>query len=332
MMKLVKRSRRASPPPKKCHILAAPVEIRTAIYEHIAPRSFLPYAPYHDYMGLFLSCKQISEELTQESLRLAPGILRATQERDPETVMNIRLLRPVNFSSLMHITIGIPRWALFSFEKQEEVFRALGPLSELHLSSLTIGIEDLRTEFDVYQMIIGLHGSDFEEYMEALDSLPAVSGGPIEQAKFYEVLTIYANIVEFATQLNCIVAPRLCFHDHDVENQWCLRTRINNPIRPSRCNVRKIVLRLKWLHDEDHRSGNPHDVYPFSNVRLRWSPTDEIRQLRRYGWYNMWTDEHGDRKYFSKKNPGQFIWIKEKKKKGRVMKAVQGLLKGFLWR
>lgn len=334
-MKLVKRSHRVPvpAPAKKCQILAAPAEIRLAIYHYIAPRGFLPYAPYRDYMGLFLSCKQINDEMKHEALRVAPGILRAIQEHDPNTAMKIRPLRPVEFGAVMHVTVGFPRWALFNDDALEYMFRLLLPLLGLHLSSLTIGIEDMETDWDLYQLISGLRRSEFLRYMQAYDNTPAVSGGPAEKAKFYSILTTYADIVGFATAINCLVAPQLCAGEHHIENSWCIRRYSTSPLPSIECKVRKIVLRLKNLDEEvpcESCGKLPHDVYALGSIRMRWSPTDELRKLRRNDWYSIWTDEHGKRRLFSKRHPAQFIWARlAEKKAGGAIKGLKRLLKRF---
>lgn len=54
---------------KRCPSLEAPTELRTIIYTKLAPRGYLLAVPYKDYMGLFLSCKQIQQEMTDVTLR-----------------------------------------------------------------------------------------------------------------------------------------------------------------------------------------------------------------------------------------------------------------------
>jgi hypothetical protein len=106
-----------------CHFLAAPAEIRLAIYARLAPCGFLPYVHYKEYLGLLLSCKQIRNEMEGEALRLAPDILQASQKCDANSIMNLRPLRPLDFGSLMHVTISIPCWALQSSSAGEHLQR-----------------------------------------------------------------------------------------------------------------------------------------------------------------------------------------------------------------
>ncbi|KAH7361309.1 hypothetical protein BKA66DRAFT_444695 [Pyrenochaeta sp. MPI-SDFR-AT-0127] len=320
MAKLRKRLCRKPHVQRHCHILAAPAEIRLAVYQHITQQVFLPNANYREYNGLFLSCKQIHDEMEWESLRLAPSIFRQFQEYDPDTALRIRPLRPTGFSSIMHVTIGVPRWALFSPKMQKK----------LHLSSVTIGIEDLESESDLYHLITGLDSREFMQYMDAHEQAPATSGGSVEKAMFYDIRTTYTDIIKFATKINCIVAPQLCDGRHNDENHWCIRSHsFHSPINIA-CNVRKVILRLKKLHDEVicYCGSRPHGVYPFNSVRLRWSPTDEIRQLNKCGWGSCWTDDYGKYRLFSKQNPAQFIWYrKPEKKAGKVINTIKGMLK-----
>ncbi|KAF1940435.1 hypothetical protein EJ02DRAFT_494865 [Clathrospora elynae] len=329
MPKLVRRLRRTLLPQasRKFHILAAPSEIRLAIYEQIAPRGFLPYTHYRAYAGLFLSCKQIHNEMEYESLRAAPEILLAIQMYY-ETPMKIRPLRPASFSSLMHVTIGIPRWALFSTDILEDIFEAITPLMKLHLSSLTIGIEDLECQDDLLHLLRTLDPGELSHYLDAVDDLtsPILPRQGKEMIEYYGVRTTYADIVELATAINCLVAPQLCHGKHDKENHWCIRAYSIYPPPAITCNIRKIFLRLKKLHDEIYF---PPNVYLCTSVRLRWSPTDETSRLRKEGWCNMWTDEHGTQKLFSKQMPAQFIWCKlEKQQHDSFQKKLKGLLKG----
>ncbi|CAO2652721.1 Nn.00g021320.m01.CDS01 [Neocucurbitaria sp. VM-36] len=331
MTKLIQRSCRAPKTERKCHITSAPAEIRLAIYKTIALCGFLPYTPYRDYIGLFLSCKLISGEMKHESLRIAPEVLRAIHESPLAKVLEVRPLRPVDFSSLMHVTVGIPRWALFSSVLEEDIFQALGPLLKLHLSSLTIGIENLESEFGLCQLLNELNRNEVREYMVAHRNARTAIVDAVNRAKYYHALTTYADIVGLATAINCLVAPQLCNGKHDEANHWCIRSTSLSRPPGTTCNVRKIILRLKKLHDEvpcGHCGKAPHHIYPFNSVRMRWSPTDESYQLYRNGWISVWTDEYGTRKIFSKQNPAQFIWVRvpEKQKSGLVQ-AVKRVLK-----
>jgi hypothetical protein len=79
--------------------------------------------------------------MTTEAIRLAPPILHAIQDTTNATPMKLGPLQPTSFASLMHVTVEIPGWAIMM------------PLLVLHLTSLTIGIEDLESEDDVVQMV-----------------------------------------------------------------------------------------------------------------------------------------------------------------------------------
>ncbi|KAI4930075.1 hypothetical protein J4E85_004699 [Alternaria conjuncta] len=166
-MKLIKRRDRrpqatAATP---CHLLALPAEIRLLIYSHIAPDGFLPNAPYQTYIGLMLSCPQIYNEMTSEAVRLAPSILRTIQFSVNATPMKLQPLRPTTFASLMHLTIGIPRWAMLDRPTIMGILQAMAPVLELHLARLTIGLEDLEGEDDVLQMVETLNPAQIARYM-----------------------------------------------------------------------------------------------------------------------------------------------------------------------
>lgn len=337
MKKPVKQPRRAPVSDKKCHLLSAPAEIRLAIYGNIVRHSFLPWAPFRDYIGLFFSCKRISDEMKHESLRIAPSVLREIQERRQARALTLRPLRPVNFSSLMHVTVGIPRWTLFSSIMMEDTYNAFMPLLKLHLSTLTIGIEDIESDWDLTQCLIELGYDGVGAFMDAHHNAPAISGGAIEEVKFYQVLTTYADIILLATAINCMVAPQLCTDGkHDQANGWCIR---NVGIFPppgilappdTPCNVRKVILRLKKLHDEvmcPQCGEAPHDIYEYNSIRLRWCPTYEWKNLRHNGWDIMWANEQGVIKTISKENPAVFVWSRAAptKKRGVPMQAVKNL-------
>jgi hypothetical protein len=88
-----------------CPFLAAPAEIRLAIYGYLAPSCFLPYVPHQDYMCLLSSCRQIRGELEHESLLALTVILQVIQGDHEETLINVLPLQRPNLASLMHITI-----------------------------------------------------------------------------------------------------------------------------------------------------------------------------------------------------------------------------------
>jgi len=326
MLKLLKRFRRtpAATTPAKCHILEAPAEIRLAIYGQIVPGGFLPYAHHRNYMGLFLSCRQICAEMKHEAIRAAPAILDKYQSNEEETLMALRPLRPLEFSSLMHVTISVPRWALFSLTAQEKIFTAMAPLLELHLSSLTIGLDDVNL-LGAHKLIHELtmpEGRVFREHWVAVNSPGQRTPPP---ADYYNLRTTYADIVEFATRINCLLAPDLCDGRHPRINLHCLRRWGSSPVPKITCNVRKIVFRLKKLHEEVrcHCGELPHSAYPFNSFSNRWEVTDEWRLLWRTGWWVGWMNVSGKLRNFSSKDPAVIIWLKLDKKNRRIRKDVR---------
>ncbi|KAF1830060.1 hypothetical protein BDW02DRAFT_633954 [Decorospora gaudefroyi] len=321
---------RSQPPAtEKCHILAAPVEIRLLVYRQIAPAGFLPDTHYRVHFGLFLACKQLRDEMEYECLRMAPKILQKIHSKC-HTPMKIRPPRPTNFASLMHVTIGIPRWAMFSPNIQNRIYHAVTPLLDLHLSSLTIGIEELESEEDLLELMSALTPRELQRYLDLTRLIPFKNEEPTAN---YGVLTTYTSVVGLATAINCLVAPRLCVGGHHEENFWCIRAHSLHPPPRVTCNIRKVILSLKKLHDEVRcRCGFlPHQVYLDQTLQLRWSPTDEASLLRKEGWCNVWTTEKFEkvvRRFFSDMPPpAQFIRYKLKKREGRLMKAVKGLLR-----
>ncbi|KAI4955082.1 hypothetical protein J4E91_000938 [Alternaria rosae] len=154
-MKLVKsRDRRSqATTAKPCYLLALPAEIRLFVYSYIAPDGFLPNAPCKTYIGLLLSYPQIYNEMTSEAVPLAPFILRTIQFSVNTTPMKVQPLRPTSFASLMHLTIGIPHWAMLDQPTMMGILIAMAPVPKLHLARLTIGLEDLEGEDDILQMV-----------------------------------------------------------------------------------------------------------------------------------------------------------------------------------
>ncbi|KAI4643485.1 hypothetical protein J4E93_006495 [Alternaria ventricosa] len=134
----------------------------------MAPDGFLPNAPYKTYIGLMLSCPQIYNEMTSEAVRLAPSILRTIQFSVNATPMKLQPLRPTSFASLMHLTIGIPRWAMLDRPTIMGILQAMAPVLELHLARLTIGLEDLEGEDDVLHMVETLNPAQIARYMSQL--------------------------------------------------------------------------------------------------------------------------------------------------------------------
>jgi hypothetical protein len=107
-------------------------------------------------MGLFLSHKQVFGEMEQESLRASIDIFPELQDCGENAPFNLRPFQTPTSSSLMHLTISIPCWVLYSLETLDAIFEALVPILDLHLSSLKIqryNIEDhsyleIRASFD----------------------------------------------------------------------------------------------------------------------------------------------------------------------------------------
>tara|TARA_R110002003_G_scaffold193_2_gene14916 strand:+ start:25170 stop:26195 length:1026 start_codon:yes stop_codon:yes gene_type:complete len=333
MFKILQCFQRAREPiHETCHFLAAPAEIRLAIYARLAPCSFLPYVHYKKYLGLFLSCKQIRNEMEGEALRLAPDILQALQRCDANSIMNLRPLRPLDFGSLMHVTISIPRWALFSLRVQENIFSAMAPLLQLHLSSLTIGLEDLQDEADAMLAMASLDTVQQSNYLAAFDHIRFDWTGNVTYTSRYDTRTTYADIIEFATRINCLVEPNLCAGNHDNSNHWCLATHFPHPPPSNPCNIRRIVFCLRKLHPEALCSCGcghlPHHIYPSDAISFRWSPVNEARQLRKNKWWVGWADMKGKvHQQCPRKDPAVIVW--RKLEKGSIV-GLLGKLKALL--
>jgi hypothetical protein len=338
MSKLIRKLRNTQrPATKKFDFLALPAEIRLNVYNQIAPEGFLPYVHYREYISLFLSCRQIRNEMTHESLRIAPSILRAIQETSSQDTLKIRPLAPIDFASLMHVSIGIPRWALLSSSTLLSMFNAIAPIFELHLSSLTIGLDELECGDDLFQALNTLSPHQIQQYAHALQrdfsQTTAISLIPNEAdlpRNHYAMLTSYSDVVELAMMINCVVAPELCTGEHTKYNSFCARAWTGNNLPVFSCNVRKIAFRLKTLDYERHCvcGAPPHLAYPFKRVWLRLCPNEENSGLRKRGWWAGWTDEKGKSRVASRtKMPSQFVWVKLERRDGRLKKAVKGLLK-----
>jgi hypothetical protein len=324
MSKVFQRFHRASPlSAQRCCILDAPLEVRLAIYHYIAPAGFLPSVSYREYMGLFLSCKNIHDEMEHETIRATPNMLRILQERDiDETSLQLRPSRPIDFTCLMNVTIGVPHWALSVRQTQAYIFTQIAPLLVLHLSSLTIDIENLGTEPEIYKLIKNLPSRDFWQYMDAHFNRNAGITEGEDKTNYYGAPTTYAIIARFATAINCLVAPQLCNGQHNQDNHWCIRKNVTHRPPTVTCNIRRVALRLRKLHYEEKClcGGLPHDIYRVNSVWFRWCPTHELTQLRSHGWSCLWTDERDQWRPFSRRNPGRFTWVKLPEKKGSFLK------------
>lgn len=227
--------------------------------------------------------------MSHESVRLASRILRALHDNERQVPLKIRRLRPLNVPSLMHISIGIPRWANFSESTMSAIYNAMIPLLGLHLSSLTISIEDVSDPFDVFKLLPALNASERQYYMEAMvkGSEATVMEESKPVADCYRVLTTYDDIARLATPISCLVAPELCNEEYDDENTWCLQVSSLYPPAVFQCNVHKIKQRLKKLHFEQRRSCGelPHLSYTLGSVYLRWIPAVEVSLLAKEGWW-----------------------------------------------
>jgi hypothetical protein len=340
MSSLIRRFHRTVPlsVPQRCPIVSLPAELRLQIYHSIAPDSFLPYVHHKEYIGLFLSCKLINREMSHEALRAAPKVLQDAQnEQDMQDIIRLQPLHPQNFTSLMNVTLSIPRWSLFSSQVQEEICAAMAPILALHLSTLTIGLEDMRDEIDLVNCYSDLHTYEFLDFHAAHHWVLRGPGSQIpDPEKYYDVFTTYSDVVKFATRINCLVAPNLCTSgEHDEGNYWCLQSPasifqlpVANQIQSP--NVRKIVFLLKTLHDEEtceHCGELPQDIYPSNRERSRWHPEHEMRQLRDLSWTIRWADEKGKWPWVTAKKPAMFEWKKIEERKGGVLKGIKEWLK-----
>ncbi|KAH9883153.1 hypothetical protein J1614_000009 [Plenodomus biglobosus] len=302
---------------KKCHFLDAPAEVRLLIYSYIAPQSFLPFLPYKQYMGLFLSCKQIHGEMVHETLNAAPTILQAIQSAPSNKIMLVRPLHPHNFSSLMHISVGVPRWSLYSIDIEYTLFDILSPLMKLHLSSLTIVLDGLSCTHDftlMSQVLTPTEQGYWDDDYTALDDLLLPNTND-----YYDVHTTYAEVVGFAAVINCLLAPSLCNGGHHAGNRWCIRATSPTILPDTVCNIQKVVFKFKRFHRElrCHCSELPHYVYSDNRLSGRWMPADE-ETLRRQGkWRASWVNRDGSVNVRKDEEPSRFQWdrVAEKSKK-----------------
>jgi len=338
-MKLIKRRDRRSQltTSTPCRLLALPAEIRLLIYSHMAPNGFLPNAPYKTYIGLMLSCPQIYNEMTSEAVRLAPSILRTIQFSVNATPMKLQPLRPTSFASLMHLTIGIPRWAMLDRPTIMGILQAMAPVLELHLARLTIGLEDLEGEDDVLHIVETLNPAQIARYMSQVQDMPAPLYPPSDSvaSDHYRIRTTYSNVIGLVTAMNCLIAPGMCNGKHAPANHWCLRASgLNPPFPTTTCNVRKIAFRLKRLHDEKVCGCGrlpahfPHLVYPFRGPSYRWELMLENPSLEKERWMVHWRDDKGKLPWSLKGKPGLCVWVKLKEKReSRLERAVKSLFR-----
>lgn len=125
-----------SAPEHKIGLLDLPAELRLQVYSCLAtPLSSSPSG----YSGLYLSCKQIRNEMEANFVKRAP---KAIKEAYSNIDLRVRIgyTPSIKFHQLSQLTIAIPRWALDARNEQHqlEILDSLGPVIGLHLSGLTI--------------------------------------------------------------------------------------------------------------------------------------------------------------------------------------------------
>lgn len=297
--------------------LYLPPELRLAIYQTIAPRGFLPCVPASDYMGLFLSCKTIYSEMEHKVIQGADIISELRSYLD--TFVEFKPLQP-SFSSIMHITVSVPRWALGTIRKQTAVLESLRPLCSLHLSSLTIILDDRTNAKHLGALKLALPRDEWLEYMcinaaimeeHAKWLSKGFQGGRGEE--YYTIETTYKDIIYFASRINCLVGPSLCAGKHGVTNDFLDYCICNNVASPRRSvlhfHTRKVMLKLKKL-DEDKKLYKR--IYPHSfSFRVRVSPALESVWLREQGWKWRWVKGDGEKGcMLSKELPACMVWEK----------------------
>jgi hypothetical protein len=158
------------------------------------------------------------------------------------------------------------------------------PLLELHLTSLTIGIEQLESKYDVWEMLNTRYPDLSQLWTNSMKETGAVF--PPEYTTIidrYRQWKTYADIIELAAPMNCLVAPGLCNGKHQRDKAWCLRClslfSSQPPLPANTCNFRKTVLHLKKLHDDDRYRlvGRLRRlVFPYSVTSMLWYPTLEF--------------------------------------------------------
>lgn len=207
----------------------------------------------------------------------------------------------------MHVNINIPRWILFSLYVQQEAFAKIAPFLELHhLSSLTIELDGL-DRVGARDARIMLSRRERIKLKEATTNM--------YPADKYNIRTTYADVIEFATQLNCIITPNLCDGKHDSYNFWCLRSQhmlaTLGTVPKITCDVSKIVIPLKTLHNEGLADCGDmsHTVYPWNNHTGRWGI--EPGPLLTQGWGFHWEGVNGiSLSGLHDAKPTMFIWAK----------------------
>ncbi|KAF2243115.1 hypothetical protein BU26DRAFT_582164 [Trematosphaeria pertusa] len=319
---------------EKCYLLQLPAELRVNVYDKIALNGFLPYADPRDYQGLFLSCKQIHDEMEQECFRAAPGVLDHLQSK-LDHFLNLEPLQPKSFSELMNLTVSIPRWALHSPRKQKAMIKSLKPLAALHLSSLKLLLDEQLETRSILTLRDQLPHTDWLEFLR-IDAMfyvlvtYGVSDAVTSRGdELYKLRTTYTDIITFATRVNCLVAPNLCSHGHHKDQKrlrYCIYygKGTGDILSPMPCNVRKVVMPLKKLDPETQC--HPA-IYPWGLRLARWSPGVEQYYLNKEGYVWWWSDQKGKhgslRSRWSKRMPKEMVW--ERVGKGKAGKEMDGI-------
>jgi hypothetical protein len=337
MAKLLQRLRSLlSSPVVPFRFLDLPLELRRKIYTYIAPSAFLLSVPHAHYIGLLYSCKQIQEEMASESLRQAPAILTDIQGDELTHLFKFRPLHPLDFASLTHLTLSIPRWILFEPSQLFSLFASLVPVLALHLNSLTMGLSDLGPdELDFHIMDVNIGRFGFDGFTTAL--MNRAQGSVSDD--YYDLHTTYSHIVGFATAINCLLAPDLCYGNHSRDNPWCFRHVGTRPVKvpEMECNVRRIDLCFKNLDEEDAET--LRSVYIFLLVPRPMGPMWESDLLKKRGWTCRAEEMMIRRKNTGVRNRDlfagywvesvRFVWDKMEKKTFRGYRKVdRRLLKG----
>ncbi|KAF2877330.1 hypothetical protein BDV95DRAFT_601738 [Massariosphaeria phaeospora] len=358
-------ARKKTPPPQTKStrgifpFMELPAEIRLQIYPLVSS-GYLPWAEPSDYMGLFLSCAKIHDEMEHEAIKAAP---QAVQEQQDKLECSVSL-HPQGMNSLAELRkfiVEVPLWALAKCStghcysrKQNAMVQSLQPLMVLHLTSVTVQIQDEPVFGRLTEMRETMSRDEWAEFIKSYSGFAPIKHqirvielglgflhlsreqstelaihnveNPLdrmERGDRYRYATTYTNIVPFATRLNCLISPKLCEahkDQHHAFNNWCIYAR-GGQVRHTphadlyRVKVKKLTLELKKLDRDIWAERKNADVYGLPFVNwVRWNPAMDGLITRKYGWVVRWEDKFGLTGPWFNRRPARFIWYKDVKK------------------
>jgi hypothetical protein len=277
----------STPEPKPASLIGLPAELRLQIYNQTA-RALR--SPFHDYAGLYLTCRQIRNEMDYELCTQAAAVYQILGLNLPDGMKIHWKSGAASYHELTGVNVWIPRWALYpgSTDRLMEMLCFLRTITVFHFHTLTVRIQDApESAIDPAQQDYDIHVNNFP-------------------SSKYRVRTTYSDITPLISTISCCIRAGL---HHALFNfpYWC-----HCNICPNRSchswsphvNVRTIIFVVKKL-DEEMRSQPTHWA--------RWPPYNPLQErgsLRRQGWIIDLSSYSGPKSTLAHARPRQIIWTR----------------------